>query len=578
MNYAELRAEFREYHRHPLNVGLHLISTPLGLIMAVRLGAFFDPLACAIALAVYTLSLAFFVPFATWLRTASLLALISWAGMNWELEPLAAGAILVASYFGQDLAHAITGESTFESSYRRTASWLRRFAEHTYFLLPLCADTAWSGGLFAAFFEAWMPKSGLLTARLSSPAQLADLRSIREWVLAQRPPEDTTTHWWAEKLDPAVRDAFERIAAAPELDAMFRARHGKGVFAIDPVRGMNEVYVASLSRKNNSDAVFYTPHIDGPFMIYPAATVYRCIVAVNENAEIKTIFPMTPAAVTWTTGDVGAFDFNREPHYIERIPDANNAELRITLKLHYCVYPRIFRPYGSLLGRLNTAYDVAARRAFLESLRPATLFERALAFAILVCTRSYAFLGKHLGGNNLLYLATLFGLQLAIDAPIFLFGTSFIHYFLYIGTYYARAGVSFHTFTRDAVLYKGLAIAQLALIYARHFHFDPISLGLIAAGLGLSGLAALRLGAIRTYFGAELGLVAREKITAFPYGVLPHPMILGNIIALCGLMKMDGFREAAPYLAPLHILFYGLHLLQEHFDIHRANRALLRAP
>lgn len=569
MNYVDLRDDFRAHHQHPLNIALHMISTPLGLIMAVRLGAFFDPQVTAGVLAVYTFTLMFFLPFASWLRTALLLALISWAGLSLKLEPLAAAALLVAAYFGQDLAHAIAGESTFESSYRRTSTWMRRFAEHTYFLLPLCADTAWSGGLFGAFFESCMPKSGLLTTKLSSSEERSDLRSLREWVLAQKPPEDTTTHWWAEKLDPAVRGAFERIAASPAIEAMFRARHGRGVFAIEPVRGMNEVYVASLSRKNNSDAVFYTPHIDGPFMIYPAATVYRCIVAVNENAEIKTIFPMTPSAATWTTGDVGAFDFNREPHYIERIPGAHNPELRITLKLHYCVYPRVFRPYGKLLGWLNTRYDVAARRAFLESLRPATFFERALAFAILLCTRSYAFLGKRIGGNNLLYLGTLAALDFTLDAPIFLYGTSFVHYLLYFGTYYTREGVSFHTFRRDAVLYKGLAIAQLALLYARNYHFDPSSLSLIAAGLGLSGLAAFRLGAVRTYFGAELGLATREKITAFPYGFLPHPMILGNIIALCGLMKLENFREAAPYLAPLHILFYVLHMLQEHFDVHR---------
>src|SRR5690606_7732554 len=119
----------------------------------------------------------------------------------------------------------------------------------------------------------------------------------------------------------------------------------------------------------NSDTVFYTEHIDGPFMLYPFAAVYRCIVAANENVQIRTSFPMTPAAVTLTTGDVGGFDFNREIHRIEHNA-ARNPGRRITLKLHYCVYPKRLPWYGRLLGNLTTRYDVAARRLFLKTLRP----------------------------------------------------------------------------------------------------------------------------------------------------------------------------------------------------------------
>jgi hypothetical protein len=40
-------------------------------------------------------------------------------------------------------------------------------------------------------------------------------------------------------------------------------------------------------------------------------------------------------------------------------------------------------------------------------------------------------------------------------------------------------------------------------------------------------------------------------------------MIVGNIIALAGFYALPEFRAAAPYLVPLHIAFYLLHLLQE---------------
>jgi hypothetical protein len=90
---------------------------------------------------------------------------------------------------------------------------------------------------------------------------------------------------------------------------------------------MNEVYVAALENTHaTSDNVFYTNHgtytlilVDGPWMCYPFASVYRAIVAVNHNDFIKTIFPAQPCEVVLDQGDVWAFDFNREVHRIKSI-------------------------------------------------------------------------------------------------------------------------------------------------------------------------------------------------------------------------------------------------------------------
>lgn len=567
MSYQRLSAAFRAHHRHPINVALHLVTTPLGFVAALRLLSFVHPWLGVGAAGAIALSLVAFVPLPTLLRTAALLLAIAWASLQLHTGLAATLVLLPLAYFGQDLAHALVRERTLQSDYDANASWLAQLAAHTYFLLPLCADAAAEPGFGAALLGYCMPRSGLLTARLQTPQALADLELLRAWVFAQEPPADATTHWWAEELPEEVRAAVQRVSAAPELERMFRARYGDGAFAVEPVRGMDEVYVATLQPGLSSDAVFYARHIDGPFMVYPFGAVYRCIVAVNENAQVRTVFPMTPAAATWTRGDVGAFDFNREPHYIEHNRGATNAEQRITLKLHYCVAPRVLPAYGRLLAWLNVRYDRAARSAFLKSLRPATLLERALARAILMTTAAYAWLGRNVGGANLAWLGFL-GLLNAMVPGAFLVGTSFVHYLLYMATYYVRDGVSFHTFRRSAVLYKALAVAQLAILYARNFEPDVASLGLIAAGLLLSALAARRLGWERTYFGAELGLASRERITGFPYGVLRHPMIVGNVLALLGLWKMAGFRHAVPWLAPLHIAFYLVHLIQEHFDLH----------
>jgi protein-S-isoprenylcysteine O-methyltransferase Ste14 len=77
-------------------------------------------------------------------------------------------------------------------------------------------------------------------------------------------------------------------------------------------------------------------------------------------------------------------------------------------------------------------------------------------------------------------------------------------------------------------------------------------------------MAATRvLGMDRTYFGVELGRCAPMAVRDFPYSLIKHPMFVGNIVALLGFYALPGFREAAPWLVPLHIAFYLLHFLQE---------------
>ena len=79
---------------------------------------------------------------------------------------------------------------------------------------------------------------------------------------------------------------------------------------------------------------------------------------------------------------------------------------------------------------------------------------------------------------------------------------------LYIAVYSTRADVAFYTFKRRAMFWKG-------------------------------------------------------PLRRFPYNTIKHPMIVGNIIALLGFYALPEILAAAPYLLPMHIAFYLLHLLQE---------------
>jgi hypothetical protein len=82
-------------------------------------------------------------------------------------------------------------------------------------------------------------------------------------------------------------------------------------------------------------------------------------------------------------------------------------------------------------------------------------------------------------------------------------------------------------------------------------------------------LATRALGLDRTYFGVELGLVKPKWITTFPYGYIPHPMIVSQCLALAGFLKLAAFRASWGWLARGHIALYLLHMLQEHLDLHR---------
>lgn len=50
---------------------------------------------------------------------------------------------------------------------------------------------------------------------------------------------------------------------------------------------------------------------------------------------------------------------------------------------------------------------------------------------------------------------------------------------------------------------------------------------------------------------------------------IPHPMIVSQITALLGLYKATHFRTEWPYVVPIHILMYVVHMLQEEFDVYR---------
>lgn len=292
--------------------------------------------------------------------------------------------------------------------------------------------------------------------------------------------------------------------------------------------------------------------------------------------QIATNFPLANITSYACEGDVLAFDYNREVHYItcdDSKRDSSDSH-RVVLKLHYCVYPRILAPLGWLLHVLNVYYNTTFRALFLKTLNPATLYEHFLAWQVNLNTLIFDRVETLLGQRNILYVMLVLAVSYVTSSyELFFALTSFVHYFRYISTFYVRKGIDFGSFKRDVLLFKSLALGQLFYHYVfpqqGSFSTDPVSIFMILTGYSISILATDAIGVDRTYFAAELGLVEPKWINRFPYGFIPHPMIVSQIWALLGLHKAAHFRLNWPYVVPIHIALYLIHMTQEVFDVYK---------
>ncbi len=590
-------ARFRAFHSNGLNVALHLITTPSAIAStcaAVRFllleaaAAFpndddddaFVVWMCRSVLCAYGASLLSTVGF----RKHAGVVVATWValvGVAWMSERLVAdghiasakdaGILFAISYVSQELAHAMTREKTYQQSYMFDAGWTSTLLEHTYFLLPLCFDAAWHAKDVPVL--SWIVAHNyVLRCKMTGAKEKKALRDIYDFVTNEDPARDRTAHWWFEKLRGKTKKAFENVIDSEAIANMFAKKFRSDAWAVEPIYSMNEIYVASSHHNFNSDTVFYMEHCDGPWSVYPWCFVYRCMVAVNENVQVETVFPMEGSGSCLSDGDVVGFDYHREIHIIRDLP-TKNTDRRVTMKLHYVVYPRCFGFLGRFLAKLASFYNWAARNLFLSTIAPANTFWKFMAFMVLFVTRSVFELEKRAGLSSVVaVLAAYYIGNNFIHEHFFLAFTSYTHYCMYIATYQIREGINFGTFKRNVVFFKSIALFHLGYNYfIKYFQYDLISLAMILGGYSLSFSAAYALGVDQTYFGVELGECEPNFVDGFPYNLgIPHPMIIGSIVGLLGFHKNELFREHLPYLVPAHCLFYLVHMVQEHLcDIYK---------
>lgn len=374
IQYQHLSQQFVQHHQTPLNVGLHFATTPLGVLGALCLLKRISGSTSLVAtlLLVYCASLLSSVSVGSYLGTVLMCGVLLVASRMVLLNVYFSVALIGLAYLMQDAAHFATGEKTMQSSYTAgpgqfdlTLEWFNHFAEHTYYLVPLCFEavmaflppnvvqslstplpsnfaqlSSWivvplmiivygsycldSKNRFCFFpglptFQRVL--MGDLYASDGAADHQSDIQLIRKWVMTMCPSDVQSTHYWFWALPVDVKECFHRCAHAPAMFDMFRSLFSKDHYCVDVVEGMNEIYVTGPERFDegpNSDQIFDMRHVDGPWGVIPFVSVYRCLIGMDRNHVVKTMCPFPNITTNLTEGKVMGFDFNREVHFFGR--------------------------------------------------------------------------------------------------------------------------------------------------------------------------------------------------------------------------------------------------------------------
>lgn len=169
--------------------------------------------------------------------------------------------------------------------------------------------------------------------------------------------------------------------------------------------------------------------------------------------------------------------------------------------------------------------------------------------------------------DNFLLLTALFALLVLIIAyasgrwALAVYALSFWHFLVYALAFLWRK-VGHERFIQDSLLLKSLSLAAFGLVLLMTVP-NILSVVVMAVGFTLNITAARALGKERTYYGYELAALAPKRVTAFPYSLTAHPMLIGNMLAYGGTLLDETFRQSWWPLGILHVVLNLLIILNE---------------
>lgn len=270
-------------------------------------------------------------------------------------------------------------------------------------------SVGWLAGLFLIDSRPFFTGRRVLSTNITDTVTEKASEKLKTWAIQNMENNSVAVshHWWYLELPVEIRQWMDVCTSSTKISSMFNSIFDPLLYHAEIIPEMNEIYISGEDRTNEymqSDRVFFIPHIDGPFIWMPFVSVYRCMIGLNENSRIITHFPIQSEKKKVQTGDVLAFDYNREIHYISVCADGGKTkeEPRIALKVHYCIYPKCMFWLGMCMYSLNVTYNTTMRKAFLETIQPNTYISRLKGSIIVIATHTYVSIERYIGYRNIL--------------------------------------------------------------------------------------------------------------------------------------------------------------------------------
>lgn len=118
-HYMSLSHDFQKFHQDPINVALHFVTTPLGMIGVFSLLRRYTKSSSTsmFLVTLYLSSLLPILPTGEFIGTVILCLAILLLARTVDLNLFSAGVVISLGYLLQDLSHLGTGEKTFQESY-----------------------------------------------------------------------------------------------------------------------------------------------------------------------------------------------------------------------------------------------------------------------------------------------------------------------------------------------------------------------------------------------------------------------------------------------------------------------------
>lgn len=284
-----------------------------------------------------------------------------------------------------------------------------------------------------------------------------------------------SNHWWYKETPEVIQKSIDICVWNKEIKNMFAKLFSEDAFDIMIIDDMNEVYLTGKDRTSiHSDKVFFISHIDGPFSFIPYISVFRCLIGCNHNSTIETVFPMIPYKKKIGKGDILGFDFNREIHYIEEAPQnpftlhKEEKDSRVTIKAHYCVYPKDLKYFAELTSYMNAEYNKSFRKLFLRTIKPENMYDYLSSYMVVYSTHMFVYSDIYIGHKNIILYSLLHILY--NNYVLSEEGITSIYFFSLIYKIASFMNMSendyeFYTFVRDVYILYVFVIINLTTIY-----------------------------------------------------------------------------------------------------------------